>query len=799
MNYYEKMSNEVKIKDLYKSCDVKKLGFKTTEDLKDLKEFLGQERAIDALGFGVGIERKGFNVFVLGSAGTGRHAVVNRYLAKVSKQKDTPDDCCYVHNFDEPDQPNALLLPAGQGKKLQADMSQVIRDLKLGIPAAFEEEVYRKRKTDIEEHFRKKRRLRFKKLEDDSEKQSIALMETQTGFVFAPKKENKVVSAEDFESLPKKEREKFESDIEKLQKRLKEILQELPKARKEVRQELKELNQQTAELAVGFLFDEIAKKYKKLTQVTDYLAGARKDIIENIDDFLVKEGEGQDDSSEDEKHSFRNYDVNVLVDRSKLKGAPVVYESHPTYPNLVGRIELKPLMGSFITDFHYIKAGALHKANGGFLVLDAHKILMQPLGWESLKRILRTKEIRIESLNQVYHMATTVTLQPETIPLSIKVILVGDRQAYYMLSQLDPEFNELFKVAVDFEDQIDASASNMKQYSRLLATIARKENILPLKNCAVGRVIEQSHRLVDDHRKLSANILHAADIIREADYWARKDKKKIITRAEIQHTIDTQIERVARIRDRMQESILEGTKLIDTSGAKVGQINGLSVMSIGHFAFGQPTKISVTSSIGKGQVVDIEREVDLGGSIHSKGVMIISQLLASRYAQEVPLSLSASIVFEQSYGMVDGDSASTAELCALISSLSEVPIKQSFAVTGSINQNGDVQAIGGVNEKIEGYFDICKQRKLSGEHAVIIPHSNVRNLMLREDVVDAIKAGKFTIHAVKHLDEALTLLTGMEAGKQKKDKSFPEGTLNALVREKLLAYADKRLKLQTRF
>ncbi|HMQ10109.1 MAG TPA: ATP-binding protein [Oligoflexia bacterium] len=790
-------NNQVQIKDLYQSCDEKKLGFKTTDDLKDLKEFLGQKRAIEALGFGVGIQRKGFNLFVLGNAGTGRHSVVNRYLDKVCKEQETPMDCCYVHNFDEPDQPKALLLPPGLGKKLKADMHQAVKDLKVVIPAAFDDEAYRRRKMDIEEFFRKKRRDKFKVLEEDSEKQGIALMETQTGFVFAPKKDNKVVSAEEFESLPKTQRNKYEKAIEKLQQRLKELLQDLPKARKEIRQSLKKLNQDTAELAVGYLFDDLSKKHKAFDQVIQYLKDVKENIIENIDDFLHKDIEAGEEQAadEEEKLSFRIYDVNVIVDHSKTKGAPVVYESHPTYPNLVGRIELKPQMGSFITDFHYIKAGALHRANGGYLVLDAHKILMQPLGWESLKRILRTKEIRIESLNQVYHMATTVTLQPETIPLSIKVILIGDRQMYYMLSQLDPEFNELFKVAVDFEDQIPASTGNIKQYSRLLATMARKENMLPLTACAVARVIEQSHRLIDDHRKLSANILHVADILREADYWARKDKKKIIAKEEIQQAIDTQIHRVARIRDRMQDSIIEGTKLIDTKGKKVGQINGLSVISIGHFAFGQPTKISVTSSMGKGQVVDIEREAELGGSIHTKGVMIITQLLASRYSQDLPLSLSASIAFEQSYGMIDGDSASTAELCALISSLSEVPIKQTFAVTGSINQNGDVQAIGGVNEKIEGFFDICEQRGLNGEHAVIIPDANVKNLMLRKDVVEAIKNKKFAIYAVKHLDEAVELLTGETAGKINKDKTFPAGSVNEKVRQKLMAYAQKRFNL----
>lgn len=786
--------SKLDVKQLYHVCDETQLGFKTTRELEDLSEFLGQERALDALDFGVGIQRKGFNIFVQGSSGTGRHTVVFRFLRKIAKTQSAPQDLCYVHNFDEDDQPKVLILPTGKAKLLKQDIKDLVQDLQVGIPAAFEEDDYRKRKAAVEEKFNAHRRDIFKKLDEEANAQNVAFMETQAGFVFAPKKDGKVVSAEDFESFPKEEKEIYEAAIEALQKKLKDILHEMPRHRRELREETKKLNEETIEFAVAHLFDELRSKYKELDGVLAYLTDVKKHVADHIDIFWPKDSDQSEEPNEDdEEASLRIYDVNVLVDASPCEGAPVVYESHPTYPNLVGRIELKPKMGGYTTDFHYIKAGALHRANGGYLVLDAHKLLMQPLGWESLKRIIRTQEIRIESLNQVYNMATTITLQPETVPLDCKVILIGDRRTYYMLSQLDPEFSELFKVAVDFEDQIDANGENISQYSRLLATMAKKEEMLPLDASAVARVIEHSHRLVDDHRRLSANILNVADILREADFWAKREKKELITKADIEQTIAFQVKRVSRVRDRIYEDIVDGTKLIDTEGSRVGQINGLSVLSLGNFAFGQPARITVTTRLGNGNVIDVEREAELGGSIHSKGVLIISQFIGHRYSRNLPLSLAASIVFEQSYGMIDGDSASTAELCALLSSLSEVPIRQSLAVTGSINQYGQVQAIGGVNEKIEGFFDICRDKGLADGQGVVIPDANVRNLMLRKDVIEAVEAGQFAIYAVKTLDEALEILTGEKAGKLTA-KGFEKGTINQKVLERLEELSKLRLK-----
>lgn len=786
----------LKFSELYRSCDTNKFKFKTTDDLEDLKDYLGQTRAIDALKFGVGIERKGFNLFVLGSMGTGRHAMVRRYLDKISKTREVPDDWCYVHNFEQDDQPVALQLPPGMGKKLKKDMKRLVEELKIEIPAAFEEDSYHKQKTAIEENFFKTRREKFKVLEDKSLKKSIALMETQSGFVFAPKKAEKVLTPEEYESLPKADKDRFEKDIDALQIDLKNVAREIPTLRRIMADKIKALDEETTQEAIEGSFAHIQKKYLELPNVIEFLDFVQKDVVQNVDQFFEKEHEHENEKESDgELPYLRRYDVNVFVDHASSKGAPVVYESHPTYHNLIGRVELKPTLSSYVTDFLYIKPGAIHKANGGYLVLDAHKLLMQPQGWESLKIIMRTGEIRIESLGQLFNMASTVSLDPETIPLNVKVILIGDRDIYYTLSELDPEFLELFKVAVDFEDEFENSEENVLQYARLIATMAKKEHILPISPCGVGRLIEYSQRLADDHHKLSANILSVIDVLREADYWARENKSKLVMEKEVNQAILMQVSRLSRIRDRMHENILEGTKLIDTKGEKVGQINGLSVLSIGNFDFGQPTRITATARLGRGQVIDVEREAELGGSLHTKGVMIITQFLGSRYAKNLPLSLNASLVFEQSYGMIDGDSASTAELCALLSALSNLPISQSIAVTGSINQNGEVQAIGGVNEKIEGFFDVCRERGLTGKQGVIIPKANQRNLMLRHDVVEAVEKGKFTVYAVETVDDALEVLMGYTAGTRGKNGAYPENTINGKVSSRLEEMAELHLKM----
>jgi lon-related putative ATP-dependent protease len=574
----------------------------------------------------------------------------------------------------------------------------------------------------------------------------------------------------------------------------------MPQWDRERRAKVKELNQEVGMFAVGHLIEELRRTYLDLPTVLGYLTSVQQDVIDNLDEFLgitdtppAAPAEASPPRPPVTASFFRRYRVNVVVDHSGAIGAPVIYEDNPAVQNLVGRIEHMAQMGTLVTDFNLIKAGALYRANGGYLILDARKVLLQPFAWEELKRALRSREIRIEVLGQTLNLISTVSLEPEPIPLDVKVILLGERMLYYALYEADPDFGELFKVAADFEDQMARTADNHLLYARMIGTIARQEGIRPLDRAAVARVIEQSARLAGDADKLSTHVHSVADLLCEADYWAGEAQHPVIDAPDVQHAIDAQIRRLDRVRERIQEEIQRGTILIDTQGTAVGQVNGLSVLSMGQFAFGRPSRITARVRLGRGEVVDIEREVALGGPIHSKGVLILSAYLGARYASDRPLSLSASLVFEQSYSGVEGDSASSAELYALLSALADLPVKQGLAVTGSVNQRGQVQAIGGVNEKIEGFFDICRAQGLTGEQGVLIPASNVKHLMLRHDVVAAVAAGQFQVYAVETIDQGIEFLTGVPAGERDDTGKFPAGSVNQRVEARLVALAEKRL------
>ena len=567
----------------------------------------------------------------------------------------------------------------------------------------------------------------------------------------------------------------------------------MPKSEKERRQKLSALNEETAAAATREALDEIEAAFADLPNVSQHLAATKADMIRNVALFLAEEEDGAikppADASRDAR--FRRYLVNTFVggEPSDICDTPVIEELNPTYGNLIGRIEHIAQMGTMLTDFLLVKAGALHRANGGYLLLDARKLLLSPFAWEALKRAIKAREIRIEQPVETVGMMTAQTLDPEPIPLRVRVVLFGDRELYYMLNDADPDFGRLFKVQADFDDTIVRSDDNDHAYARLIASVVREHKLKPMDAAGVARLIEEGARLADDREKLSIEIGRLSDIVREADYWAGIGKRDVITRADVERAVDEARDRASRLRDRAQETIERGIVMIDTSGAKVGQINGLSVLQLGSFAFGRPSRITARVRMGNGRVTDIEREVNLGGPLHSKGVMILWGYLAGRYAQDVPLALAATLVFEQSYGGVDGDSASSAELYALLSALADVPIQQSFAVTGSVNQWGEVQAIGGVNEKVEGYFDLCKTRGLDGTQGVLIPHSNVQHLMLRQDVVDAVAEGKFRIHAVSHIDDGIEILTGKAAGSEGEDGLFPPGSINARVEDKLRVFA----------
>jgi lon-related putative ATP-dependent protease len=787
---------------LYQRCDIAGLGFESTTELQDLSEFVGQDRALEAIRFGVGIRAQGFNLYLLGPAGTGKYAVIHDFLLKRAAQEATPDDWCYVNNFPSPETPHVLRLPPGRGPQLRGDVQRLIENLKSAIPSAFEAETYTARKRVIEQEVKEKQEKALEGLQEEANQKSIAVIRTPTGFVLAPVKNNEVVTPEEFEKLPESEHQNIQTAIAGLEEKLHNTLHQLPRYEQEGREKLRDLNSEVAIFAVGHLIEELQKKYAELPQVVNFLNEAQKDIIENVNEFLAPPESplaaiigGPLPFGSKDTARFRRYQVNVLVDHSANHGAPVVYEDHPTYQNLIGQVEYMAHWGAVSTDFNLIRAGALHRANGGYLILDAYKLLLQPYAWEALKRSLRSSQIRIESLGQMLSLVSTVSLEPEPIPLNVKVVLVGERLLYYLLCSFDSEFKELFKVAADFEEHMDRSSNSEHFYAQMVGTIARREKLLPFDRSAVGRIIEHSARLAGDSQKVLMHRRTLADLLREADYWAREAAQLSVRAEDVQRAIDAQIRRADRMRQRFLEEVLRGTLLIDTQGEKVGQVNGLSVVELANFAFGRATRITARIRMGKGEVIDIEREVELSGPIHSKGVLILSGFLGARYAINHPLSLSASLVFEQSYGGVEGDSASSAELYALLSALGDLPIKQSLAVTGSVNQHGQVQAVGAVNEKVEGFFDLCKARKLEGQ-GVIIPASNVRHLMLRQEVVEAVRAGTFKIYAVETIDQGIEILTGLPAGERDASGKFPESSVNYKVEAKLTELAEKMLAAQ---
>jgi len=791
------IAQPLEMRQLRQTCDPSQFDFETTAELEELDEIVGQERAVDAIQFGIGIQREGYNLFALGPSGTGKRTTIRQFLDQKAAAESIPSDWCYVNNFEQPHKPRALRLPSGQGVVLRKDMEQLLEELRTAIPAVFESEDYRTRKQEIEEEFRERQEKVFGEIQKQAQEHSIALIRTPVGLAFAPLREEEVISPDEFQKLPEEKRKQVEADISQLQEQLQAIIYQVRQWEREAREKVKELDRQVAMSVVGHPLDELREKHAALPEVVDYLNAVQQDVVENVDEFRKTEEPPQImgiplPPALLGPPLFRRYQVNVLVDHSESEGAPVVYEEHPTYQNLIGRVEHIAQMGALVTDFNLIKPGALHQANGGYLILDARELLLQPYAWDGLKRALRSGEMRIESLGQVLSLVSTVSLEPQPIPLEVKVVLIGERLLYYLLYEFDPDFGELFKVEADFSEEMARTPESNQLYARLIGTMARREGLRPFDRGAVARVIEHSARTAGDAEKLSVHLLSTADLLREADYWAGVTGNGVVSAADVQRAIDAQIRRADRLRERLQEEIKRGTILIDTTGERVGQVNGISVVALGNFAFGRPNRITARVRLGKGEVVDIEREVELGGPIHSKGVLILSGLLGARYATEHPLSLSASLVFEQSYGGVEGDSASLAELCALLSALAGVPAKQSLAVTGSVNQYGEVQAIGSVNEKVEGFFDVCQARGLTDEQGVIVPAANVQHLMLRQDVVEAVAAGQFHVHPVQTVDQGIELLTGILAGERDEEGNFPEGSVNQRAEARLIELAEKQ-------
>jgi lon-related putative ATP-dependent protease len=741
-----------------------------------------------------------FNLFVLGPTGTGRHTAVQKILSEDAAKRPVPCDWAYVNNFEEAHKPKALQLPSGTAKTLQTAMQNLIDDLANDIPSLFESEDYQSQRRAIEAEFGEKHEASMADFAERAKAENIALVRTPVGFMLTAIRDGKLVKAEDFEQLDKAEQEKIEEQIARLQQDLAKILREGPKLEKEHRTKVEELNASMAERAVSARVSEVQAEFKDIGPISGYLEEVHKDIIANAELFLIAAGESQNGPFPEAIRKFHRdsefdrYVVNVMVsqDAKTANGAPVETEDLPSLDRLIGRIEHASHMGSLVTNFTMIKPGALHRANGGYLVLDARRLLSEPFAWDAVKQSIRNESITITSLSDRLSLVATTTLQPDPIPLDLRVVLVGDPFLYGLLVMLDPDFNDLFKVQADFEDAIDRTKDNLIRFGQLIAAYVSKEDMLPMTAQGVASVLDESTRMAEDTEKLSLRIGALGDLIREAEHYARARSSHHIENGDIERAVQERDRRASRIKDRMQEAIARKTILIDTKGAKTGQINGLSVLGIGSYRFGRPSRITARVRMGAGKLVDIEREVELGGPLHSKGVMILSGYLTSTYAQDVPFSLHASLVFEQSYGGVDGDSASSAELYALLSALSGVPIDQGLAVTGSVNQLGEVQAIGGVNEKIEGFFETCKAQGLTGSQGVLIPQANAAHLMLRTEVVEAARDGQFRIIPVETINEGIAILTGTPAGIRAADGHFEPETINAKVEQRLRDFAKTR-------
>ena len=778
--------------------DPAEIPFETTAELEELIEIPGQERALEAINFATGISVDGHNVYVLGRPGSGRHEFVRQFLEKKAAERNVPDDWCYLYNFNDPRKPRAISLPPGRSREFKADIEHVIADAQTGIPAAFESEDFQAQRESITEGFKEAQESAFREVEEEAKSQDVGVLQTPNGIAFVPVREGETLSPDEFQKLPEDEQEKYLENIGRLTKRLQVVMRTMPKKASEMRRQVQQLERDVAGIAVAGLVEELVEKYSDIPAVVEHLERMQADIVDNVPLFLPRaEGPAPVPQAQNEEESggsaaMRRYSVNVLVDREGQEAAPVVFADKPTFNELLGRIEHQSEFGSLVTSFNLIRPGSLHQANGGYLVLDAEKLLAYPQAWDGLKRAMKSREIRIRSLADDVGMLNTVTLEPEPVPLKVKVVLVGERRYYYLLGEHDPEFSELFKVPADFEDEMVRSKANVEQISRWLATTIRKDGLKHLGRDGAARLVEEISRHAGDNERLSSEIHYATDLVREAHYWAGQQGRDLIGADEIQLAIDARVRRGSRVRDRMQEELIRETFLVETDGDRAGQVNGLAVMQIGGMAFGRPQRITASVTLGGGEVIDIEREVKLGGPLHSKGVMILSGFLRSHYVTDQPLSLSASLVFEQSYGGVDGDSASAAEMCVLASALAGVPIKQSMAITGSVDQHGRVQAIGGVNEKIEGFFDICRKRGLTGKQGVLIPMANVKHLMLRQDVVEAVEAEQFNVYPVDSIDRALELLTGLPAGERDGTGAFPEGSVNRKVSDRLVELAGYR-------
>jgi lon-related putative ATP-dependent protease len=783
----------LRLNQLRKNISLSLFNFKTTESVPALDSIIGQDRAIRAIELALEMEHSGYNVFVTGMSGTGRTTIVGDILKNIANHQAVPDDWIYVYNFQNPDVPNAICLPAGKGKVFQSDMEDLIETLKKEIPATFDSEEYEKQNASILMKNSEKKRQIMNELDSEARSLNIQIQSTPAGFQTIVMQDEKPLSAEDYESLTASRKKEIDKNLAAIQDKINTVVREIVRLDRETQQSIRNLNENIAGYIVTRYVFELKSKYQDQPEIINYLDDVSQEIISSISEFLShtrKESEKDGDGGSTEDH-FKRFDVNVFVDNSATKGAPVVYEANPTYNNLFGRIDKQIIMGAQVTDFTMLKPGSLHRANGGYLMTEAYHVLTNPYVYDALKRVIKTKEIRTEDVSELYGYLSAAGIRPEPIPLNLKVILIGWNEIYYLLQAYDKDFNKIFKIRADFDYETDATQDSIHKYAQFIGKVCQQEQLRPFDRIAVREIIYYGNRLVDDQEKISLRFGSLVGIIREANHYAKKEDAKTVLDKHVKLAIKESEYRQSMIEDKYQEIYDRNIYKIDVKGDKVGEINGLSVSSIGEFAFGRPSKITAKTFIGNENVVNIERKARLSGKFHDKGLLILSGFFNSKFGQFIPPSFSASITFEQSYSMIDGDSASSTELYALLSSLAGVPIRQGIAVTGSVNQNGEVQAIGGVNEKIEGFFQVCNNKGLTGDQGVMIPRSNVDNLMLKDDVIEAVRAKKFAIWAVDTIEDGLKILTGQKAGVRQKNGKFPKDTLFWKVEEQLTTYAKR--------
>lgn len=792
------MITRLGLESLYKKCDPEEFKFNTTDDLDEFTDIIGQERALKALDFGLGITSMGFNIFALGESGTGKVSTIMSMLKNKSSSETTPQDWCYVYNFKDPDNPVAISIEPGKGTVFQKDMDELINFLRIEIPKAFESKEYDIQRSKIIDEFQQKQNEYLSRLDEEVKKENFTVRKGPTGIFIVPVKETgELLTKEEFDALDEKTKMRLEETGRRFQERLNDIIRLLRDSEKLVRDMLAKLERMIALEIIEPAIESIKGKYVDNEKITTYLKDVKNEILSHLDEFKTVEEQPSPLpflKLPKQEPSFSKYSVNVIVNNEDTKGSPVIFETNPTYPNLFGRVEYKVTYGIATTDFTMIKAGSLHKANGGYLVIEAIDLFKNPFSYDALKRALKNKEIKIEDVLEQYRLFSTSALKPEAIPLNVKVIIVGSPYIYYMLRTFDEESRELFKVKADFDSRMDRTKENMEKYAGFVSICQRNEGLLPFDKTAVAKIVEYGSRLADHQEKLSMKFSEIADLIRESHYWANKEKQTVVRAEHVEKAINEKIYRVNMIESHIREMMLEDTLIVNTDGVKVGQVNGLAVLDLGDHSFGKPSRITAKTYTGRAGIVNIERETKMSGKIHEKAIMIISSYLGSKYAVKKPISLSASITFEQLYEMIEGDSATCAELYALLSSISGVALKQSIAVTGSMDQNGEVQPIGGVNEKIEGFFDLCKSRGLNSEHGVIIPKRNIKNLNLKKEVIEAVKDGRFNIYAIDRMEEGLEILTGLKAGELDEQGLYPEGTINYLVTKRLTEISESMEK-----